>query len=103
MYSFDQITGGIIGVTQGVVSDFLINSQNFTQKLSSSQNLGFAVYLELEDIVKTFTVWGTPIFYEYSGNYYIQIWLQKNGPFDYYKVSSISEPVVVTDSKFIKI
>ena len=92
--------GGRIGLYQGSVSDFAITSQNITQKLNSNQNLGFGVYLELGSFRKTFTIWGAPVFYGYPGNYYIKIWLQNNGPFDYYQVSSVTSPVVISDSKF---
>ena len=35
------------------------------------------------------------MYYGYPGDYYIKIWLQNNGPFNY----STTAPVKVTDSK----
>ena len=100
MYSFNQTNGGHISLTKGGVSDFGITSTNSTKKLNESETIGFAVNLILEAIMKNFTIWDIPVFYEYPGNYYIKIWLQNKGPFDYYRVKSITNPVVISDSKF---
>ncbi len=95
LYSFDLgVAAGRIGLTSGAsVSDLLITPENYTQPLNDS--LGFSVYLVLGSLKKTFTIWGKPMYYGYSGNYNIKIWLQNNGPFDYLQTAA---PVQVTDS-----
>ena len=95
LYSFDHgEAAGRIGLTsEASVSDLFITPENYTQQLNSS--LGFSVYLVLGSLKKTFTVWSKPMYYGYPGDYYIKIWLQNNGPFDY----STAAPVKVTDSK----
>ena len=64
-----------------------------------NDSLGFSVYLVLGSLKKTFTIWGKPMYYGYSGNYNIKIWLQNNGPFDYLQTAA---PVQVTDSKVLQ-
>ena len=97
LYSFDHgQAAGRIGLTsEAPVSDLFITSENYPQKLDTSKNLGFSVYLLLGSLKKTFTVWSSPMYYGYPGDYYIKIWLQNNGPFNY----STTGPVKVTDSK----
>jgi len=97
LHSFDQgeETAGRIGLTsEALVSDLLITQENFTQKVDSSKKLGFSVYLVLGSLKKTFTVWSKPMYYGFPGDYYIKIWLQDNGPFNYLTAA----PVKVTDS-----
>ncbi len=98
LYSFDEgEAAGRIGLTsEALVSDLLITTENYAQKVDSNRKLGFSVYLVLGSLQKTFTVWSKPMYYGYSGNYNIKIWLQDNGPFNY----STTAPVKVTDSKF---
>ena len=95
LYSLDQgVAAGRIGLTsEASVSDLFITPENYTQQLND--RLGFGVYLVLGSLKKTFTVWSKPMYYGYPGDYYIKIWLQNNGPFDYLT----STPVKVTDSK----
>ena len=97
LYSLDQgVAAGRIGLTsEASVSDLLITPENYTQQLND--RLGFGVYLVLGSLKKTFTVWSKPMYYGYPGDYYIKIWLQNNGPFDY----STTAPVKVTDSKYL--
>jgi len=100
LYSFYQgEAAGRIGLTsEALVSDLLITQENCTQKVDSNKKLGFSVYLVLGSLQKTFTIWSKPMYYGYSGNYYIKIWLQNNGPFNYLTAA----PVKVTDSKVLQ-